>query len=95
MKTPEGSRIVKDSLMSGSPRVAGTRVRVRDIVEKYIVSKDTPALIAKEFKVSIADVHAALSYYYENAEEIRQEVKNDKLFVEKFRKEMMRHEIPS
>ena len=89
------TRIVKDSLMSGSPRIAGTRVRVRDIVEKYLISKELPALIAKEFRVSVSDVHAALSYYYDNQEEIKEEVKRDKLFIEKFRKEMIRHEIPS
>ncbi|HLD42036.1 MAG TPA: DUF433 domain-containing protein [archaeon] len=95
MQLSKESRIVKDGLMSGSPRIAGTRIRVRDIVEKYVVSKDPPALIAKEFRVSISDVHAALSYYYDNIEEIREEVRKDKLFVEKFRKEMIRHEIPS
>src|SRR3989344_9515591 len=81
------SKIVADKLMSGSPRIAGTRIRVRDIAEKYIVMKDSPAVIAREFEISISDVHEALSYYYENAEEIQEEVRKDKEFIDKFRKE--------
>jgi len=88
------SKIVKDKLMSGSPRIAGTRIRVRDIVEKYIVMDDSPAVIAREFGISISDVHEVLSYYYENTEKIQEEIKKDKKFIEKFRKEMQ-HEILS
>jgi len=88
------SKIVKDKIMSGSPRIAGTRIRVRDIAEKYIVIEDSPAVIAKEFGISISDVHEALSYYYNNTEEIQEEIRKDREFVEKFRKEM-EHEILS
>ena len=88
------SKIVKDKIMSGSPRIAGTRIRVRDVVEKYIVMEESPAVIAREFSVSISDVHEALSYYYGNMEEIQEEVRKDREFVDKFRKEM-KHEILS
>ena len=88
------SKITKDKLMSGSARIAGTRIRVRDIAEKYIVMKDSPAVIAREFGISVSDVHEALSYYYENAEEIQEEVRKDKEFIDKFRKEF-KHEILS
>ena len=88
------SKIVKDNIMSGSPRMAGTRIRVRDIVEKYIVMEEPPAVIAREFSISISDVHEALSYYYENTEEIQEEIRKDREFIDKFRKEM-KHEILS
>lgn len=88
------SKIVKDKIMSGSPRIAGTRIRVRDIVEKYIVMEEPPIVIAREFGVSISDVHEALSYYYGNTEEIQEEVRKDKEFINKFRKEI-KHEILS
>ena len=87
-------KIVRDKIMSGSPRIAGTRIRVRDIVEKYVVIKDPPAVIAREFIISISDVHEALSYYYENTEEIQEEIRKDREFIDKFRKEM-EHEILS
>ena len=88
------SKIVKDKLMSGSPRIAGTRIRVRDIVEKYIVIEESPAVIAREFGISLSDVHEVLSYYYEHTEEIQEEIRKDREFIEKFRKEMQ-HEILS
>lgn len=88
------SKIVKDKIMSRSPRIGGTRIRVRDIVEKYIVMKESPVVIAREFGISISDVHEALSYYYENIEEIQEEVRKDKEFIDKFRKEL-EHEILS
>ncbi len=87
-------KIVKDKIMSGSPRIAGTRIRVRDIAEKYIVMEEAPAVIAREFGISISDVHEGLSYYYENTEEIQEEIRKDREFIEKFRKEMQ-HEILS
>ena len=88
------SKIVADKLMSGSPRIAGTRIRVRDVAEKYIVIEESPAVIAREFGISLSDVHEVLSYYYEHTEEIQEEIRKDREFIEKFRKEMQ-HEILS
>ncbi|MBI2541343.1 DUF433 domain-containing protein [Candidatus Woesearchaeota archaeon] len=88
------SKIVKDEAMSGSPRVAGTRIRVRDIVEKYIVSGYPPEAIAEAFSLPLAAVYEALSYYYGHLLEIQEEIKKDKEFIEKFKKEF-KHEILS
>ena len=88
------SKIVKDKVMSGSPRIAGTRIRVRDIVEKYIVVNESPAVIAREFNISISDVHESLSYYYGHSEEIKKEIKKGSEFIDKFRKGL-EHEILS
>ncbi|MBI4162603.1 MAG: DUF433 domain-containing protein [Candidatus Aenigmarchaeota archaeon] len=87
------SRIIKDKIMSGSARIVDTRIRVRDIVEKYIVLNESPAIIANEFRISVSDVHVALAYYYAHVEEIEKEIRKDEEFVEKFRKEMSTHEI--
>lgn len=86
------SRITKDEVMSGSARVEGTRIRVRDIVEKHIVLGYSPEDIAEAFNVTLAAVYDALSYYYEHTKEIQEEIRKDKEFVEKFRKEF-KHEI--
>ncbi|HLC62121.1 MAG TPA: DUF433 domain-containing protein [Candidatus Nanoarchaeia archaeon] len=88
------SKIIKDKLMSGSPRIAGTRIRVRDIVEKYIVLSYSPEEIAEAFDISLVSVYDALSYYYKHTEEVQEEIRKDREFVEKFRKEF-KHEILS
>lgn len=85
------SRIMKDNLMSGNARIAGTRVRVRDIVEKFLALNEPAAVIANEFRISVADVYEALSYYYRHREKISEEIKKDKEFVERFRREI--HEV--
>ena len=88
------SRITKDEIMSGSARIEGTRIRVRDIVEKHIVLDYSPEGIAEAFNLPLAAVYDVLSYYYEHPEEIQEEIRKDKEFVEKFRKEF-KHEILS
>lgn len=80
--------------MSGSARIEGTRVRVRDVVEKHIVLGYSPEDIASAFNLPLAAVYEALSYYYEHSGEIQEEIRKDKEFVEKFRKEF-KHEILS
>ena len=88
------SKIVKDKLMSGSARIDGTRIRIRDIVEKYIVLSYSPEEIAEAFDISLVSVYDALSYYYKHTEEVQEEIRKDREFVEKFRKEF-KHEILS
>jgi uncharacterized protein (DUF433 family) len=64
----------------GEPRpyLAGTRVRVQDIVsdhERYGLSPDE---IAREYPhLTLAQIHAALAYYFDHREEIRAMMKSD------------------
>ena len=54
----------------GKPRIAGHRITVQDVVvlhEKLGRSADE---IASEYGLSLADIHAALAYYFDNREEI-------------------------
>ena len=54
----------------GRPRIAGTGVSVRTIVG-YYDSGETPAEIAKQIPhLTLAQVHAALAYYYANRDEV-------------------------
>lgn len=69
----------------GSPRIDGTRIRVMDVVEKYEFLGYSPEKIAEAFGISISQVFGALYYYHENPNEIKQEIKNHKEFVENLR----------
>lgn len=89
MKAVEKSiRIVKDVSMGGSAKIAGTRIRVMDVVEKYVVLEYSPEEIAKASGIPLAAVHEALSYYYEHTEEIKKDIRRHEEFVEKFRQEL-------
>ena len=65
--------ITRDKDVLGSePRIEGTRVGVRHIAEKVIEGGYTPAYVSDQLDVSLSEVYEALSYYYENTEEIRE-----------------------
>ena len=55
----------------GRACIAGTRIRVMDVVSLHERGGLTPVAIAGEFDgITLADVHAALAYYYDYRDEI-------------------------
>jgi uncharacterized protein (DUF433 family) len=62
----------------GKPRIAGTRVRVKDIVIWHVHMGMTPAeIVSKWPQLSLASVHAALAYYYDHREAMEAEIGAD------------------
>ena len=69
---------------SGEERayVSGTRVRVQDIASEHEVHGLTPEEIAREHpQLSLAQVHAALAYYFDHRDEIQRQMKQDEEFA--------------
>lgn len=69
----------------GRPRIAGRRLSVQQIA---VLSKQgfNPQQIAREYEgLTLAQVHAALAYYYANTEEIEaylaEEMRNQLVFL--------------
>ena len=66
-----GTFIVKtNDICGGRPRIAGRRLSVQQIA---VLAKQglSPQEIAQEYQnLSLAEVHAALAYYYANQEEV-------------------------
>lgn len=60
-----------DDVLGGEPRIEGTRVGVRHVAARVIDNGRTPAYVADQLDLSLAEVYEALSYYYANLEEIR------------------------
>jgi uncharacterized protein (DUF433 family) len=72
---------------SGKPRVAGTRVRVQDIVACHESQGMSPDEIVSGYPhLTLADVHAALTYYHDHRDEVRRQMKEDEDFVAEFRR---------
>ena len=66
----------------GKPCVAGTRIRVWDIHVWHNLRGQSPEQIVVEFpQLTLADVHAALAYYFDHREEIQRQAKEDEEFV--------------
>lgn len=59
----------------GRPCIAGTGVRVSDVVMVMLFHTDAPGDIAAWFGLSLAQIHAALAYYYEHKAEIDEDIR--------------------
>jgi len=75
-------------LLSGKPRIDGTRIRVEDIAIQYENWGLTPDEICDAFPgTTLAQVHAALAYYYDHRAEMLAEMEADQKWVEDFRRQ--------
>jgi uncharacterized protein (DUF433 family) len=63
----------------GRPCIAGTTLRVTDVVVASIFHDRTPGEIASDYELTLAQVHAALAYYYQHKEaldsDLREQIK--------------------
>ena len=67
----------------GRACIAGHRVRVMDIVVLHEMRGMSPAEIVYQYPgITAADVHAALTYYFDNTEEINNEFRKDEEWAE-------------
>jgi uncharacterized protein (DUF433 family) len=80
--------IITDKRISkGSPIIAGTRVRVLDIIIEYEYLGHAPdEIINAHPHLILPQVYNALSFYYEHREELDQEIRLRKQKIEKLRK---------
>ena len=77
---------ITPGVCGGKPRVAGHRITVANIViwhERLGKSADE---IATEYDLTLADVYAALAYYFDNREAIDESLANSKALVSSLRK---------
>ena len=66
-----GNLIAQDSgIRGGRPRIAGTGVTVQRIVSWYMLGLNPEEIADRIGHLSLAQVHAALAYYYANRAEI-------------------------
>jgi uncharacterized protein (DUF433 family) len=73
-------------VVGGKPRIAGHRISVQDVViwhERLGLSADE---IATEYGLSLADVYAALAYYYDHRDAIDRMIQDDEQLVAELRK---------
>lgn len=72
---------ISDGVCGGKPRIAGRRITVHDIAvwhERLGTSADE---IASEYELSLAEIHAALAYYFDHRAEIDQQLAEEEQFV--------------
>lgn len=64
----QAPRIVRKRL--DEPHIRGRRVSVLQVYDRVTDLGRDPQTVADEYELSVADVHRALAYYYENEEEM-------------------------
>jgi uncharacterized protein (DUF433 family) len=72
----------------GKPRVAGHRITVQDIAVWYVRMGRSADEIADDYDLTLAQVHAALAYYFDHREEIDNSIKEGHAFVVAMQKAM-------
>lgn len=74
---------ITPGICGGKARIAGHRIRVQDIVvwhESMGMSPDD--IVAQYPQLTLADIHAALAYYFDHVEEIREQMESGRGFAE-------------
>src|SRR5258706_15408393 len=70
--------IVSDpQVRSGRPIIAGTNLRVVDVVASHIYRGLSPEELAVNFALDMGQVHAALAFYYQHKAEIDQQLRDE------------------
>jgi uncharacterized protein (DUF433 family) len=73
---------ITPGICSGKPRISGHRIKVRDIVIWHeMMGLSADEIIYHYPSITLADVYAALAYYYDNLDEIRQDIRDSDTFV--------------
>ena len=76
----------REGVCGGKPCIAGTRIRVWDIYIHHEVGGMTPDEIVGHYpQISLADVHAAMAYYWDNRETIDKQMKAADDFVDQLK----------
>lgn len=77
---------VTPGVAGGRPHIAGHRVRVQDVVVWHDALGLSPEeILARCPGLGLADVYAALTYYHDHADEIRQHIEQDDAFAQAVR----------
>ena len=63
------------AVRNGRPCIAGTGLCVTDLVMAHLFHRRTPDELASDYELSLAQVYAALAYYYAHKSELDQDIR--------------------
>lgn len=72
---------LRAGLRGERPFITGHRVRVQDIALWNEEGLSADEIVSRVPTLSLADVHAALAYYFDNRAEIDRQIEEDHLFA--------------
>lgn len=75
------------AIRDGQPCIAGTGLRVADLVIAHLFHRRTPNELAADYELSLAQVYSALAYYYAHKHDldraIRTQIDKARMWKEK------------
>lgn len=77
---------ITPGVRGGRPRIAGTRITVADIVIMHLRLGQSLEEIAGKYELNLADVYAAMAYYYDHHSEVDESIAADEAFAEAFQR---------
>jgi len=79
---------ITPGVCGGKPHIAGHRIRVQEVVIWYEHQGMAPDEIVYHYpSITLADVHAALAYYYDHLEEIQRQIRESEEFASRLASE--------
>ncbi len=81
--------IQDEGICGGQPRIAGTRLKVQTIALEFErLGWTTDRICDSHPGITLAQLHAALSYFYDHREDIDLAVREDRELAERLRSEL-------
>lgn len=78
--------VIDPDICHGKPHIAGHRIRVQDIAVWHERLGMSVAEISADYELSLAEVYAALAYYFDYKVAIDQDIATDQAYFEAFKK---------
>lgn len=76
---------VTPDVAGGKPRIAGRRITVQNIVVWHERMGKSADEITSEYDLSLAEVYAALAYYFDHRDEVDRSIRQAETFAESLR----------
>jgi len=76
-----------EGICGGRPCIDGTRIRVVNVVFLHKEGYTSEQMLEKYPDLNLAQVHAALTYYYDNPEEIDAYIAEDEAWDERYERD--------
>lgn len=79
IKTEHPYIVRKSGVCGGSPIIDGSRITVRLIAQLVKTGSSAEEILASYPHLSLAQIHDAISYYFDHREEIEQDIEDNKI----------------
>lgn len=78
--------MIEPGVAGGKPHIAGHRITVQNIAIWHERMGKSADEICTEYDLQLAEVYAALAYYFDHREEVDRSIEESRLFVESLRR---------